>query len=249
MTTEDLEMLRLNSGGQQPVSPGTVPGGDRTPGTPQAVSPGLQQAVAAGLGMQQPGSQIPVLPSPQQLGSGGLGVLQTGMGDLGLPVVLQVVQVGPGGQGVLPIGGGAVGPLLESGTAELLLGNGAAELLPSGLGDLEGLPLQEPELEVGAGQLEATELLPTLDGAWSRWVSAGGWGAGGSFSADPLFPPPLPLPSHRQRRAPGPQRPLPAAARGRGPAGHRFALHCRRRFPTAPHRRQRLPVTPPGPLV
>lgn len=163
MTTEDLETLRLNSGGQQPVSPGTVPGGDRTPGTPQAVSPGLQQAVAAGLGMQQPGSQIPVLPSPQQLGSGSLGVLQTGMGDLGLPVVLQVVQVGPGGQGVLPIGGGAVGPLLGSGTAELLLGNGAAELLPSGLGDLEGLPLQEPELEVGAGQLEATELLPTLD--------------------------------------------------------------------------------------
>lgn len=64
---------------------------------------------------------------------------------------------------MLPIGGGAVGPLLGSGTAELLLGNGAAELLPSGLGDLEGLPLQEPELEVGAGQLEATELLPTLD--------------------------------------------------------------------------------------
>lgn len=93
---------------------------------------------------------------------------------------------------MLPIGGGAVGPLLGSGTAELLLGNGAAELLPSGLGDLEGLPLQEPELEVGAGQLEATELLPTLDGAWSRWVSAGGWGAGGSFSADP--PPPFPLP-------------------------------------------------------
>ncbi|XP_021234755.1 signal transducer and activator of transcription 2 [Numida meleagris] len=162
--TEDLETLRLRSGGQQPVNPGTVPGGGRTPGTPQAVSPGLQQVVAAGLGMQQPGPQVPVLPSLQQLESGGLGMLQTGMGVVGPPVVL--LQVGPRGQEVLPTGGSAIGPLL---------GSGAVGLLPSGLGDLEGLPLQELELEAGTGQLEATEPLPTLDGAWGRRTAPCSW--------------------------------------------------------------------------
>lgn len=154
VATEDLETLQLKGGGQQPVSPGMVPGGGRTPGTPQAVSPGLQQVVAA----------VPVLPSLQPLGSGGLGVLQTGMGDLGPPVVLQLLPAVPGGQGVLPAEGNAIGPLLGSGAAELLLDDGALGLQPSGLGELEGLPLQEPALE-------AVELLPALDGAWiGRWV-------------------------------------------------------------------------------
>ncbi|XP_065609953.1 signal transducer and activator of transcription 2-like isoform X1 [Cyrtonyx montezumae] len=159
VATEDLETLQLKIGGQQPMSLGTVLEGDVTPRILQAESPGQQQVVAVGVGTQQPGPQVPVPPSLQQLGSGGLGVLQSGMGDLGAPVVLKLLQVEPGEQRVLPTGGSAIGPLLGSGASELLLGSSAMGLLPSELGDVERLPLQEPDL----GQLEAAELLPTLD--------------------------------------------------------------------------------------
>ncbi|OXB53641.1 hypothetical protein ASZ78_004029 [Callipepla squamata] len=174
VATEDLGTLQLKTGGQQPMSLGTVLGGAVTPGILQAESPGWQQVVAEGMvpqqvvavgvGTQQPGPQVPVPPSLQQVGSGGLGVLQTGMGDLRAPVVVQLLQMGPGEQRVLPSGGSAIGPLLGNSASELLLGSGATELLPSELGDVEGLPLQEPELEADLGQLETAELLPTLDG-------------------------------------------------------------------------------------
>lgn len=244
-------VLQLVPGAQGTLQVG--PGGVGTQVLPEGLGmlqhtgPQDQGTQQAGPGAVEPQLLLQLVPEGQgtlQVGPGAAGTLQA------LPRGLETLQPVARDRGMLLPVPGDVEPLLvpeEQGTlpAELRY----LEPLAGSMDVQELLQSLAEGLESGSGTLEtleALELMPDMPEAVDGGLAPGlasecqGWGgqSGGHLGTD------LSL-SHRQRRAPEPPRPVPAAAGGRSPVPRQLPL--RRRFPPTPHRCQRLPVTPPVP--
>ncbi|XP_053860696.1 signal transducer and activator of transcription 2 [Vidua macroura] len=258
--TEHLEMLQLQPRGQgtqqagglalpQPQSLGTpqvTPGKLGTPqgvasrlGTPQvmAMNPGTLQPT--GLGMLQPQPQSL---EPPQVTSGVPNIHQTLQVA---PGAVGTVQVLPGGLRMLQVGSGDLGTLQvlpgEQGTAAVNSGTlrpGAAE--PPQVPEEQGtLPLELRDLELLPGGQDMQKLLQSLEG-----LEPG-------LEVAELMPDEVPTLEESFQLSPGSAALLdqhdpflPQPEESVLPVVPSLFTD----FPPAPHRRQRLPVTPPRSL-
>ncbi|XP_058279792.1 signal transducer and activator of transcription 2 isoform X2 [Hirundo rustica] len=225
------------------TSPGTLQVTPGNLGTPQmmATSPGTPQMVAASTGTLQV--------TPGNLGTSQVmamtpGTLQVTPGNLGTPQVMATTPGTPQPRGLGTLQAQPQGlepPRVGSGVPDV---QGTLQAAPGAVVPEEGtLPPELRDLELLPGGQDMLELLQSLEGLEPASGGPGGPGRGGAGAQRggnvggeiPAEP--------RQRRAPGPPRPVPAAARGLGAALRSLPLLLRRLPPALP-RRQRLPVTP-----
>lgn len=244
-----LQVMAGSPGTQQPEGSGTLQSGPHGLEPPRSlqVGSGVSEMLQPGVGDVEPQLVLQLVPGAQgtlQVGPGGVGTLQA------LPRGLETLQpVARDGGMLLPVPGDVEPLLVPEGQETLPAELRYLEPLAGSMDVQELLQSLAEGLESGSGTLEtleALELMPDMPEAVDGGLAPGlasecqGWGGqrGGHLGTD------LSL-SRRQRRAPEPPRPVPAAAGGRSPVPRQLPL--RRRFPPTPHRCQRLPVTPPVP--